>query len=87
MAPALRQRLLDRLWPPPPDELEELVQHDPVAVYRWAQRRGWTAGQAGAWAAWIVGLPITDGAHPMAPWRLSEVLALAFMRQTVDRWR
>lgn len=70
-----------------PDELRDditLELPSPRAVYRWAIQRGWSAEQAGNWAAYCAGLLLVDGEKLLQrPWTLREVEHLVFLRALV----
>jgi hypothetical protein len=65
----------------PHDELEDLRALSPRQIYRWAIVRGWSADEAGNWAAWCSGIDLLDGDElPKAGWTLRAVGHALFLR-------
>jgi hypothetical protein len=63
------------------DELADLRDLSPRAIYRWAIARGWSADEAGNWAAWCSGIDLVDGEElPKAGWTLRAVGHALFLR-------
>ena len=46
---------------------------------------GWSEAFAGAWGAYIAGLPLDHDGAPIR-WTPAEVLSLDFLRRTAERW-
>jgi hypothetical protein len=68
-----------------PDELADLRDLSPRSVHRWALARGWSAEEAGNWAAWCSGLPVVDGERePTSAWSLRSIEHLMFTRYLAE---
>lgn len=66
------------------DELADLRDLSPRAVYRWAIARGWSADEAGNWSAFCIGLKLTDGEDwPRRPWTVEGLQRLLWLRWMV----
>ena len=86
----LREEPVRHPWLATPDELRDHVASErpaPRDVYRWAIWHGWSAEEAGMWAANCAGIPIIDGDDALVPWRLREVQHLEFLRAIVGAGR
>jgi hypothetical protein len=63
------------------DELADLRDLSPRAIYRWAIAHGWSVDEAGNWAAWCSGIDLDDGDElPKAGWTLRAVGHALFLR-------
>lgn len=73
---------------PSHDELADLRDLSPRAVYRWAIARGWSEDEAGNWSAWCSGIDLVDGENlPKTAWTLRAVDHALFLRYLTETGR
>jgi hypothetical protein len=78
--------LLDHLWPPPPDELSDVLETDPRKVFRTARSHGWTVSEASNLAAYLCGLRIVADGRALR-WTMPQVMACRFWAWVVQEKR